>query len=31
VLWLLQELALAAMGDVQTLPDYNWFRRRTYW
>ncbi len=26
-----QELAIAAMGDTQTLPDYNWFRRRTYW
>ena len=26
-----QELAIAALGDTQTLPDYNWFRRRTYW
>ena len=24
-----QELALAAVGDCQNLPDYNWFRRRT--
>lgn len=26
-----QDLAIAAVGDTQTLPDYNWFRRRTYW
>jgi processing peptidase subunit beta len=26
-----QDLAIAAMGDVQNLPDYVWFRRRTYW
>jgi processing peptidase subunit beta len=26
-----QDVAIAAMGDVQNLPDYNWFRRRTYW
>ncbi|CAK0746042.1 hypothetical protein CVIRNUC_001663 [Coccomyxa viridis] len=26
-----QELAIAAVGDCQFLPDYNWFRRRTYW
>jgi processing peptidase subunit beta len=26
-----QDPAIAAMGDVQHLPDYNWFRRRTYW
>ncbi|KAG6492721.1 probable mitochondrial-processing peptidase subunit beta, mitochondrial [Zingiber officinale] len=25
-----QDVALAAMGPIQTLPDYNWFRRRTY-
>ena len=24
-----QELAIAAVGDCQFLPDYNWFRRRT--
>lgn len=24
-----QELAIAAVGDCQNLPDYNWFRRRT--
>uniref|UniRef100_A0A5B7CH96 mitochondrial processing peptidase n=1 Tax=Davidia involucrata TaxID=16924 RepID=A0A5B7CH96_DAVIN len=23
--------AIAAMGPIQGLPDYNWFRRRTYW
>lgn len=26
-----QDLAIAAMGDTQNLPDYTWFRRRTYW
>jgi len=27
----LQDVAIAAMGPIQRLPDYNWFRRRTYW
>lgn len=26
-----QDIALAGVGDTQYLPDYNWFRRRTYW
>ncbi|KAH7295164.1 hypothetical protein KP509_27G035700 [Ceratopteris richardii] len=26
-----KEVAIAAMGPTQDLPDYNWFRRRTYW
>ncbi|KAG9439817.1 hypothetical protein H6P81_019982 [Aristolochia fimbriata] len=26
-----QDIAIAAMGPIQNLPDYNWFRRRTYW
>ncbi|MCO5601444.1 hypothetical protein L7F22_055567 [Adiantum nelumboides] len=26
-----KELAIAAMGPTHGLPDYNWFRRRTYW
>lgn len=26
-----QDIAIAAVGDPQFLPDYNWFRRRTYW
>ncbi|KAK9732926.1 hypothetical protein RND81_04G032400 [Saponaria officinalis] len=26
-----RDVAIAAMGPVKTLPDYNWFRRRTYW
>ena len=26
-----QDVAIAAMGDTTLLPDYNWFRRRTYW
>jgi processing peptidase subunit beta len=26
-----QEVAIAAMGPTQNLPDYNYFRRRTYW
>ncbi|KAJ4841156.1 hypothetical protein Tsubulata_016918 [Turnera subulata] len=25
-----KDIAIAAMGPVQSLPDYNWFRRRTY-
>ncbi|KAM7268291.1 hypothetical protein ACFE04_010457 [Oxalis oulophora] len=25
------DVAIAAMGPIQGLPDYNWFRRRTYW
>ncbi|CAK9186187.1 unnamed protein product [Ilex paraguariensis] len=25
-----QDIAIAAMGPIQRLPDYNWFRRRTY-
>ncbi|OAY82345.1 probable mitochondrial-processing peptidase subunit beta, mitochondrial [Ananas comosus] len=25
-----QDVAVAAMGPIQSLPDYNWFRRRTY-
>ncbi|XP_074560941.1 putative mitochondrial-processing peptidase subunit beta, mitochondrial [Curcuma longa] len=25
-----QDVALAALGPIQSLPDYNWFRRRTY-
>ncbi|KAH9616072.1 hypothetical protein KSS87_019472 [Heliosperma pusillum] len=25
------DVAIAAMGPVKNLPDYNWFRRRTYW
>lgn len=25
-----QDIAIAAMGPIQSLPDYNWFRRRTY-
>ncbi|CAD5176095.1 unnamed protein product [Musa acuminata subsp. malaccensis] len=25
-----QDVAIAAMGPIQGLPDYNWFRRRTY-
>ncbi|KAG1366788.1 putative mitochondrial-processing peptidase subunit beta, mitochondrial [Cocos nucifera] len=25
-----QDVAIAAMGPIQSLPDYNWFRRRTY-
>uniref|UniRef100_A0A804Q8T6 Mitochondrial-processing peptidase subunit beta, mitochondrial n=1 Tax=Zea mays TaxID=4577 RepID=A0A804Q8T6_MAIZE len=25
-----QDVAIAAMGLIQGLPDYNWFRRRTY-
>ncbi|KAH7846392.1 hypothetical protein Vadar_013457 [Vaccinium darrowii] len=26
-----QDVAIAAMGPIQGLRDYNWFRRRTYW
>ncbi|XP_062009796.1 probable mitochondrial-processing peptidase subunit beta, mitochondrial [Rosa rugosa] len=26
-----RDVAIVAMGPVQKLPDYNWFRRRTYW
>lgn len=26
-----RDVAISAMGPIQTLPDYNWFRRRTYW
>ncbi|KAE8689263.1 putative mitochondrial-processing peptidase subunit beta [Hibiscus syriacus] len=26
-----QDIAIAAMDPIQGLPDYNWFRRRTYW
>lgn len=26
-----QDVAIAAQGPIKTLPDYNWFRRRTYW
>ncbi|KAK7287320.1 hypothetical protein RIF29_00557 [Crotalaria pallida] len=26
-----KDIAIAAMGPVMRLPDYNWFRRRTYW
>ncbi|KAL8144452.1 hypothetical protein V2J09_017484 [Rumex salicifolius] len=26
-----KDIAIAATGPVQSLPDYNWFRRRTYW
>ncbi|XP_074275822.1 putative mitochondrial-processing peptidase subunit beta, mitochondrial [Silene latifolia] len=26
-----RDVAIAAMGPVKNLPDYNWFRRRTYW
>ncbi|KAK7304553.1 hypothetical protein VNO77_42434 [Canavalia gladiata] len=26
-----KDIAIAAMGPIQSLPDYNWFRRRTYW
>ncbi|ONM27746.1 putative mitochondrial-processing peptidase subunit beta mitochondrial [Zea mays] len=25
-----QDVAIVAMGPIQGLPDYNWFRRRTY-
>ncbi|KAG4128248.1 hypothetical protein ERO13_D09G009500v2 [Gossypium hirsutum] len=26
-----RDIAIAAMGPIQGLRDYNWFRRRTYW
>ncbi|KAH0998073.1 hypothetical protein GBA52_021937 [Prunus armeniaca] len=26
-----RDIAIASMGPVKELPDYNWFRRRTYW
>ncbi|KAG8366948.1 hypothetical protein BUALT_Bualt16G0021200 [Buddleja alternifolia] len=26
-----RDLAISAVGPIQGLPDYNWFRRRTYW
>ncbi|CAL5335348.1 unnamed protein product [Camellia sinensis] len=26
-----QDVTITAMGHIQGLPDYNWFRRRTYW
>ncbi|XP_051140850.1 probable mitochondrial-processing peptidase subunit beta, mitochondrial [Andrographis paniculata] len=26
-----KDVAIAAVGPIQSLPDYNWFRRRTYW
>ncbi|KAL6499143.1 hypothetical protein OROHE_026171 [Orobanche hederae] len=26
-----KDVAICAMGPIQGLPDYNWFRRRTYW
>eukprot|EP00270_Netrium_digitus_P001032 TRINITY_DN1113_c0_g1_i1.p1 TRINITY_DN1113_c0_g1~~TRINITY_DN1113_c0_g1_i1.p1 ORF type:complete len:516 (+),score=122.37 TRINITY_DN1113_c0_g1_i1:26-1549(+) len=26
-----KDLAMVSMGPTQYLPDYNWFRRRTYW
>jgi len=26
-----QDVAIAAVGDTTLLPDYNWFRRRTFW
>ncbi|CAO2826012.1 unnamed protein product [Amaranthus hypochondriacus] len=26
-----RDVAIAAMGPLKKLPDYNWFRRRTYW
>ncbi|XP_048317960.2 probable mitochondrial-processing peptidase subunit beta, mitochondrial [Ziziphus jujuba] len=26
-----KDMAIAAMGPIQGLQDYNWFRRRTYW
>nr|CAN83279.1 hypothetical protein VITISV_012098 [Vitis vinifera] len=25
-----RDIAIAALGPIQGLPDYNWFRRRTY-
>jgi processing peptidase subunit beta len=26
-----RDVAISAVGPIQLLPDYNWFRRRTYW
>ncbi|XP_059670454.1 probable mitochondrial-processing peptidase subunit beta, mitochondrial [Cornus florida] len=26
-----RDVAISAVGPIQSLPDYNWFRRRTYW
>mmetsp|Transcript_39753 Transcript_39753/g.88359 ORF Transcript_39753/g.88359 Transcript_39753/m.88359 type:complete len:493 (-) Transcript_39753:273-1751(-) len=26
-----QDMAVASVGDVQWVPDYNWWRRRSYW
>ncbi|KAL3643878.1 hypothetical protein CASFOL_011810 [Castilleja foliolosa] len=26
-----KDVAITAMGPIKSLPDYNWFRRRTYW
>lgn len=26
-----QDIAVASLGDTQSLPDYTWLRRRTYW
>lgn len=28
--FVMQDVAIAALGPIQNLPDYNWFRRRTY-
>lgn len=27
----LQDVVISAVGPIVGLPDYNWFRRRTYW
>ncbi len=26
-----QDMAVASVGDVQFMPDYNFWRRRSYW
>ena len=26
-----RDIAVAALGPIHELPDYNWLRRRTYW
>ncbi len=26
-----KDMAVASAGDVQFMPDYNWWRRRSYW
>jgi len=26
-----QDIAIAGLGNIHELPDYSWFRRRTYW